>query len=213
MRAIVLSLLMVMATTMASAQELAMKDVFAVMPDSILPYLSRNNRLDMIDFMESNMNAVVDNALGGKSRLDTLTSDYLHLTLNESVTVEMKLLKSDRLLDDTTKTIVGLSTTYANVESRIEFFTSKWHSVDIPLVYDNANLMARSDTMSQATYGELSRLAGEHYVVASLSPISTNIELTPTFPTLNAEDRQKMETIKRKIVLIYDVSSLKFLNK
>ena len=45
-------LLLLLAQT-GRAEGLKMRDVFKQMPDSLLPYLSKNNRLDFIDFMES----------------------------------------------------------------------------------------------------------------------------------------------------------------
>ena len=43
------------------AQDLKMRDVFNHMPDSLMPYLSHNNRLDFIDFIDSNMKSEVRN--------------------------------------------------------------------------------------------------------------------------------------------------------
>ena len=39
-----------------------MRDVFAQMPDSVLPAVTRNNRLDCIDFIDNNLEAKVRNA-------------------------------------------------------------------------------------------------------------------------------------------------------
>lgn len=199
--------------TLASAQEVKMKDVFSNAPDSIFPYLTRNNRLDMIDFRESSMKAEVANVLEGKSVLDTLTADYLHLTLNASTIVEMKLLSSSRLLDDTTKTIVCISTTYCGTESNVEFYTSKWHRLPMTLDYDRSSLIARPDTMSLDNYAELVRLAGNYSVVAKLSPLTTDIELSPAFSNVSNDEGKRLEAIKRKISLIYHIDDLKFLNK
>ena len=60
-----------------SAQEATMRDVFKQMPDSLIPYLSSNNRLDFIDFIDSKMDAEVANSLGGKSRMQKLTDKYI----------------------------------------------------------------------------------------------------------------------------------------
>ena len=52
-----------------------MKQLFTTLPDTILPSLSKNDRLDMVDFIENNMKNEVTNRLRGKSvlqsRLDT----------------------------------------------------------------------------------------------------------------------------------------------
>lgn len=201
-----------MIATIASGQKVTMREVLGSAPDSIFPYLTKNNRLDMIDFCESNMKAVVDNELGGKSQLDTLTSDYLHLTLNETTTVEMKLLESSRLLDDTTKTIVCMSTTYADRQSDVEFYSSKWHKLSIPLTYDRDSLIVRPDSMSAESYADLLRMAGDLCVVAKLSPSTTDIALSPSFLNVSEEDRSKLEAAKRKIILNFEVNRLKYLN-
>jgi len=188
------------------------REVFCNAPDSIFPYLTRNNRLDMIDFRESSMRAEVTNSLDGKSVLDSLTADYLHLTLNASTTVEMKLLASQRLLDDTTKTIVCVSTTYCGTESNVGFYTSKWHRLPMTLHYDRSSLIARPDTMSLDNYVELQRLAGDYSVVAKLSPTTTDIELSPMFANVSSDEEKRLVAIKRKISLIYHSEDLKFLN-
>ena len=69
-----------------------MRDVFASMPDSVLEVMTKNNRLDCIDFIENNMEARVRNRFDGFSELKTLTKDYLNLNLTSSCLVEMKLL-------------------------------------------------------------------------------------------------------------------------
>ena len=53
-----------------------MRDVFAAMPDSVLPLVTKNNRLDCIDFIENNMEARVRNRMGEYVALEALTSTY-----------------------------------------------------------------------------------------------------------------------------------------
>ena len=48
-----------------------MRDVFAAMPDSVLGIMTKNNRLDCIDFIENDMEAKVRNRFDGLSRLAT----------------------------------------------------------------------------------------------------------------------------------------------
>ena len=46
-----------------------MRDVFAAMPDSVLGIMTKNNRLDCIDFIENDMEAKVRNRFDGFSVL------------------------------------------------------------------------------------------------------------------------------------------------
>lgn len=64
MKRYLIAALCALAVGQVSAQDLKMRDVFKQIPDSLVPYLSQNNRLDFIDFLDSNMKAEVRNKLG-----------------------------------------------------------------------------------------------------------------------------------------------------
>ena len=53
-----------------------MRQLFVSLPDSVLmPQLTKVNREDCIDFLDSKMKAEVTNRFDGKSTLDTLSTD------------------------------------------------------------------------------------------------------------------------------------------
>ena len=64
-----LSLALLLLLTVPAIAQQKMRDVISTMPDSLAPYLTENNRLDMIDFKEANMKAEVHNAFEGKTEL------------------------------------------------------------------------------------------------------------------------------------------------
>ena len=80
----------------AMAQPL-MRDVFAAMPDSVLPMVTKNNRLDCIDFIENNMEAKVRNVADEYVTLEALTKDYARFRTSTAAVMEMKLLPVDTL--------------------------------------------------------------------------------------------------------------------
>lgn len=136
-----------------SASAIEMKDVFSAMPDSVLPTLTRNNRLDMIDFKVSGMKAEVNDVFDDKSTLDTLTADYLHITLSEAVKVEMKLLPSSSQLADSASHVICMVMTYGKqpIESKVTLFTSQWTPLpSSPTIPDNeiATLSISSNTLT-----------------------------------------------------------------
>ena len=73
------------------SQAQTIRDMFKAMPDSLTPYLSANNRLDMMDFMDAKMKAVVTNELDGESEMLFLSDDSLSIQMNEAVLVEMQI--------------------------------------------------------------------------------------------------------------------------
>ena len=136
-----------------TAGAVEIKDVFSAMPDSVLPTLTRNNRLDMVDFVASGMKAEVSDVFDGKATLDTLTADYLHLTLSEAVKVEMKLLPSSSQLADSASHVICMVMTYGKqpIESKVTLFTSQWAPLpSSPTIPDNeiATLSISSNTLT-----------------------------------------------------------------
>ncbi len=110
----------------ASAQEVLMRDVFAAMPDSLLPLVTKNNRLDCIDFIENNMEAKVRNRADEFVELKVLTKDYLLFETSAMSRVEMKLL----MVDDTTQVVCMVRTYMApTADSQVEFYTPQWQPV------------------------------------------------------------------------------------
>lgn len=148
MKNLLIILSVVLGCQTMSAQE--MKDVFSAMPDSVLPTLTRNNRLDMVDFVTSGMKAEVKDVFDETVTLDTLTADYLHLTLSDALKVEMKLLPSSVVLSDSTTKAVCMVMTYGKrpFESRIQMFTSNWNPLPLPAYLSDGNVahLSPSDT-------------------------------------------------------------------
>lgn len=68
------------------------RDLWLSMPPSLAPYLSTSLRPQCLDFYDMHTDAQTDNALKGKSRIDTLTSTFLAATLSKAHTLQMKLL-------------------------------------------------------------------------------------------------------------------------
>ena len=104
-----------------SAQTLKIRDVFRQMPDSIMPYLSQNNRLDFIDFLDSDMPAVVRNGLLGSSEMTTLADD--------SLKTDLLLLPLAEPQDSVSQVVVMVETFLVDSiygESHISYFTPSW---------------------------------------------------------------------------------------
>ena len=116
MRRLLYSCLFALMASSSVAQELVIRDVFRQMPDSLMPYLSTNNRLDFIDFLDSKMKAEIKNQFDGKSEMTALTDDSLSIRMNDALRVDM--LKTDSVYGD----------------KSIKFFTPQWQQIrrDIP---------------------------------------------------------------------------------
>lgn len=128
MKRVILFFLSVVALGMGtvSGQTVRMRDVFANLPDSIFPLITRNNRLDCIDFIENNMPAQVKNLVDEPIELLALTDDYLDLKMSGVSHAEMKLVRvSDSL------SVICLVKTYAGPlrDSSIRFYDTQWKAL------------------------------------------------------------------------------------
>ena len=72
--------------------QVTMREAFANAPDEVFPLLTRNNRLDCLDFAEGNVKMEVKNKADGQTRIDSLTQDYLRLLMTPRSRVELRLL-------------------------------------------------------------------------------------------------------------------------
>ena len=184
----------------ALAQE-RMRDIYAAAPDSIFPLLTKNNRLDQIDFRENNMPGVVKNRFDGHSELLVLTDRYLKLQLSEHCTVEMRLLsdstlasasslRSDSCGADTCLLFCMVETFSAPApDSRIRFFDAQWHelpqSIERPSVDDFL-----SDDVDTDTRLALQALP---LIKASLSPDDDTITFSLQTSELTRDQRKGIE--------------------
>ena len=138
-----ISLLCSSVACMAQNQTQTVRDLFKSMPDSLVPYLSTNNRLDMIDFMDAKMKAIVTNSLGGETEMIYLSDDSLAVKLNESSLLSMKTMQVD------TTMYVVLSRTFYTKGNQHEVvsqtFNSYWLPLSKPVI--ESTLLKRDDEL------------------------------------------------------------------
>ena len=104
-----------------------MRNWLITMPDSVLPLLTKNNHLDFIDFFDAKMEGIVSNRMDGKSRMDTLTDDYVLVNYTKTTDVAMRLLP----VNDTADVLCMVTTVKAPLkDSRIAFFDAQWQPLN-----------------------------------------------------------------------------------
>ena len=115
----------------AAADSDFLRQMFAEMPDTIMPYLTHNDRLDLMDFMDSDMKAEVTNSLGGKTQMTKLTPDTISIQLSEVSKIDFYLMQLPAVapIDSCTQAVmvvrtVGLEQEYTETET--EFYSCCW---------------------------------------------------------------------------------------
>ena len=141
MRSLLFALLLTLAN--GAFAQTKMSEALKSMPDSLMPYLTHNNRLDCIDFREANMKAEVRNVFEGKSELLQLTSNYAFFRLSDASSVELCLLDAEG------QQLICMIQTYGTDlrESVISFYTTSWQQLPtapyLPVAHEG--LAARYD--------------------------------------------------------------------
>lgn len=134
-------ILLLCAATSVQAQTLKAGDAFRQMPDSILPYLTANNRLDMLDFMDSHMKARVQNKFEGYSEMLSLADDSLTIQMSAVMRLTLRMVTSADEVDGSRQLISlerTISQTSADADGKMQpkmihhqdFYSVLWRKLD-----------------------------------------------------------------------------------
>lgn len=117
---ILLSILFLLQAIGSSAQD--MKEIIRTMPDSIAPLLTKNNRLDFIDYIEAGQRAAEKNKLTGESEMLKLNATRALIQMTAASTLDIKLISSP-------EPQIGIITTaksdkaYASI---VKYYSTDW---------------------------------------------------------------------------------------
>ena len=172
------------------------------MPDSVKPLLTKNNRLDFVDFYDAKMEAVVTNRMEGKSRMDVLTDDFVHIDYTPTTEVMMKLLP----MNDSTDVLCMITTMKASThDSRITFYDDAWHPLKVsdyinePSIEDFRSTIHQGDSV-QGAWNKLDVFFRTYHLFAedaSLRCVLTALDY------LSEEDRVEVMPYMRSEPMVY----------
>ncbi len=128
-------LLVVLGCLPTMGQRPLISDLFKSAPSHFFPYLSNNEKLDMLDFAALNMTTEVTNELDGKSSILMLTDSYLKMKLSRASLVEMRLLPVGEKCDSMLLCVVTTLGDSVPQESKVEFFNCSWQPLSIDVGY------------------------------------------------------------------------------
>lgn len=188
----------------ASVQAQEAKVLFVNLPDSLSPLLTKVNREDCIDFLESKMRAQVENRFGKKSEMKELGKDYIRMQMSPQTTWQMKVLA----LNDTARVICTVSTACAPAcDSRIEFYTTDWKPlagsgfITLPVLDDFLNVPDSADVYA---FGEARRSADMLLMKADFNKENTELTLTLATPDyMSKETAEKLKPFLRRPIVYH----------
>lgn len=185
-----LFMMLAMLITMTS-QAKNIREIWLSMPDSLISYLDKSKRIEMVDYIDMRVKAVVKNALEGTSVMDTLTNDYLQVTLNEACTLQMRILPTENgdTLFCLVKTLRG-----PLPESEVTLYRQDWQKKNT-LSFNAQELITKPDTMSTSSFTELKNLLDIPIVEARLSIDSPTLTLQVAALNLSKEETERVRPL------------------
>lgn len=176
----------------AAAEAQSMERLFAEMPDSIVPVMTRNDRLDCIDFYKSGMKPNVKNIYGGKSELLVMKGGYLLLRATQKSTVAMKKLGTTD-----GDTILAVVSTYSSPakESSAAFYTTGWKRIDggtLAPMPAKEDFLTKADTCDAARLAYAKALCENAFMYAELSEDEPALSCALSLETLTPEEERKV---------------------
>lgn len=190
--------------TTASAQSVRMRDLFATMPDSLMPTLTRNNRLDCIDFIENQMEAKVRDRYEHTAELKQLTADYLLFETSEVSRVEMKLLP---LPADSLPSVLVVYTVQGTApDSHFALFDAQWRPqplARLPLARPAVEQFfpQPSTEPADSLASALAWLRDLPLLEARLSPDAPTLTWRISLQELGREERKQCESLVQPVVV------------
>ena len=178
------------------------------MPDSVMPLLTKNNRLDFFDFYDAKMEAAVTNRMEGKSRMNTLTDDFVHMSYTKSTDVAMKLLP----VNDSTDILCMVTTVKAAVyDSRIAFYDAQWQPLVVADYMNEPCVMDFRSTVQGDSLQCAWNKIDAFFHTYRLSAEDTVLEcVLTTIDYLSKEDREEVVPYVRQEPLVYRWTNNRF---
>ena len=181
--------------SLASLQAQEAKTLFVNIPDSLTPLLTKVNREDCIDFLESKMKAQVENRFGKKSEMTELGTDYVRMQMSPQTSWQMKVLA----LSDTTKVVCLVSTACAPAcDSSLRFYTTDWKPladsqfISLPVMSD---FLSTPDSTTIYDFDEARRSADMLLMKADFSKDNSELTLIDTLTIVARKWPGKTKTV------------------
>ena len=186
-----LSILIILClTTNVRVSAKTIKEIWTSLPDSMIVYLDKDTRAECINLLEMNMKPEVTNKLGGKTRIDTLTSNFISVALTESSNMQIRLLPTQ---SDTILCVVHTFCAPPS-ESSIALYTQDWEKIS-DIVFNIDSLTIKPDTMEQSEYEKIKRYMDPFLITARLLPGSEDIIVSPSVANIASEKKKKINGI------------------
>ena len=191
--------LLVMAVLLSvSVQAKTLRDLWLSMPDSLLPTLNKNLRLEFLDLVDMQVKPEVKNLLGEECLMDSVTSDFLEVTTSSSAQIQMGLLHQT-----SGDSVLCVVRTYSapEKESEVKFYNQQWQELPSKNFFSSEVwqlgkfIKEKPDTLSEGKYRELISSIEPFMLLAKLSMNDNSMIFKVSLPLVSVEDKTNIEAL------------------
>ena len=208
MKRLLTVMILALAVTAVRAEDLRI--LFTGMPDSIMPALTRSDRMDFLDFMDSGMKARVRNKLGGESVMTQFEENMLTVVTSGAGRMDMVLF---RMKDGSNLICIVNTVTAKYDDSRLSFYTENWNPVatadliELPVIDDYLTKEAlKNDSLSLFKKKSVLRLQ-------AVTPLDGALEFRYTSIDDLGQDADKYRSWFKPAPIRYNWNGKKFKRK
>jgi hypothetical protein len=192
-------LLSILSPLYTEAQNIAA--AWEAMPTHILPTISKNARLDMIDLYNAGMSAKVATFTGDTACLTAMGNNYLILRTSKASTMQMmQIVDGKKLFYAIITTIEG---PIAN--SHIDIYDEKWQPLEVKKFFPNISVadFVNLPKSKRKEREELLKKIPLHTIQYNMSQMTNDIIAIPSLlQTLDEETRKEIEHNFRKQIVL-----------
>ena len=161
----------------------------------------------MVEFIRMGLKGDVDNLLGSKSTMDSLTSNFIQVRASEAMMMQIKRLPrqgSDSIL-------CVVRTWFGPVKSsRVQLYTENWKPIEQNALGNRSldsmlpMFISRPEGMSEEKFNELKISFDFLLPYASLVSYADDLQLSVSNPLPSQERNIDFERVKKLIMLKWD---------
>lgn len=181
----------------------SVRDMWVSMPDSMVEYLTANQRLELVELKDMKVKATVTNELQSETVLDTLTSDYMKVVLSEASVLELKMLPANG------DSILCMIQTFLGPEkeSVVLFYDQAWNkqNIEVPV----PDLLVKPDTMTSERFEELKGMIEPLMSYAEMEVSQPVITFKMSMPLVGNEEKKAIQSIAMQRKFKWDGSLFK----
>lgn len=182
----------ILSVVMVSANAQTVGDMFMSMPDSLFPYLTQEQRVELVKLkqVDTSTSAVLRSVFNCSVSLDSLEAACMTVNIDSTMTIEMARLATvsgDSLYCLLQTVSAPERETVASIYNKVWEKVSDVDWTDVPLLH-------RPDTMSDKEFANRTSLIEFRMVEARLENADT-IVLKLNVPMLSSEDKRLLRDI------------------